>query len=170
MEQVKVLIAYGSKNGSTAGLARMIGDALETRDILTDVCPANIDMPADRYDAVIVAGALYANRWHRDARRFVRRNADGLRNLSVWLVSSGPLDDTARAGELKPVPKVAKLASMIDARGCVTFGGRLAADATGFASKAMAKTRAGDWRNPDQVADFAARVATELGKTEALRL
>ena len=167
---MNVLIAYGSKNGSTAGLARMIGDALEIRDILTDVLPANTDIPVDRYDAVIVAGALYANRWHRHARRFVRRHADGLRHMSVWLVSSGPLDDTARSGELKPVPKVAKLASMIDARGCVTFGGRLAADVTGFPAKAMAKTRAGDWRDPDQVAEFAARVATELGKTEALRL
>ena len=166
---MKVLIAYGSKSGSTAGLSRMIGDALESRDVHADVRPANDAEPVNSYDAVIVAGALYANRWHRHARRFVRRNAAALRSRSVWLLSSGPLDDTACAGELKPVPQVAKLASVIDARGCVTFGGRLAHDAAGFPATAMAKTRAGDWRDPRQVSDFAARVATDLGKIEAMR-
>ena len=33
----------------------------------------------------------------------------------------------------------------------------------------MAKTHAGDWRDPDQVCEFAAAVATDLGKIEALR-
>ena len=166
---MQVLIIYGSKSGSTAGLARMIGEALVSRDIHTDVRAANAAGSIDSYEAVIVAGAIYANRWHRHARRFVRRNAAALRGRSVWLVSSGPLDDTARAGELEPISQVAKLASMIDARGCVTFGGRLAADADGFLSKALAKTRWGDWRNPDQVSEFAARVATDLGRIEAMK-
>ena len=166
---MRVLITYGSKNGSTAGLARMIGDALELRDISTEVRPASAVGPVDSYDAVIVAGALYANRWHRDARRFVARNARALRSLPVWLISSGPLDDTARSGELPPVSQVAKLAARVDARGVMTFGGRLATDAAGFMARAMAKTKAGDWRDIDQVAEFSVRVATDLGKIEAMK-
>ena len=164
-----VLIAYGSKGGSTAGLARMIGDALESRDVEADVRPAHAVGAVDPYDGVIVAGALHANRWHRHARQFVRRNAKALRRRPVWLVSSGPLDDSARTGELKPVGQVARLAAAIDARGEVTFGGRLAPDATGFPARAMAKTRAGDWRDPDQVSEFATLVEAELGKIDAMR-
>ena len=37
------------------------------------------------FDAVVVVGALYANRWHRDARRFVRRHTAALRSCrSGW--------------------------------------------------------------------------------------
>lgn len=98
-------------------------------------------------DAVIVAGALYANRWHSDAWRFVRRNAEALRGLPVWLVSSGPLDDSAERHDLAPTKQVRKWADAVGARGHVTFGGRLASDAKGFPASAMAKTNAGDWRD-----------------------
>ena len=118
-------------------------------------------------DAVIVAGALYALRWHRDARRFVRRNAKVLRRLPVWLVASGPLDATARAGKLPPVRQVAKLMESIGAKGQVTFGGRLEPDAKGFPASAMAKKVSGDWRDPEQVREFASRVARSLGLSVA---
>jgi menaquinone-dependent protoporphyrinogen oxidase len=104
---------------------------------------------------VIVASALYSNRWHRDARRFIRRNTAALRKMPVWLVSSGPLDDSAEHNDIPPTKQVAKLAKRIGARGHVTFGGRLSAHATGFPASALAKTKAGDWRNPDHVRQWA---------------
>ena len=161
---MRALVAYGSKRGGTAGLAQMIGDALSAHGVDTDVRPAREVSTLDPYAAVVVAGALYMNRWHRDARRFVRRHADALRVRTVWLVSSGPLDDSAAAGQLPSVPTVARLAALVGARGMQTFGGRLAADATGFPAKAMAKTRAGDWRDAGNVERFAADVAAELGR------
>jgi menaquinone-dependent protoporphyrinogen oxidase len=72
-------------------------------------------------DAVIVAGALYANRWHRDARRFVRQSGAALRKLPVWLVSSGPLDDSAEQHDIPPTSQVRKLAARVGARGHVTL-------------------------------------------------
>jgi len=39
----------------------------------------------------------------------------------------------------------------VGARGHITFGGRLSPDAKGFPASAMAKNRAGDWRDPAQV-------------------
>jgi menaquinone-dependent protoporphyrinogen oxidase len=44
----------------------------------------------------------------------------------------------------------------------VTFGGRLPADAKGFPASAMAKTHAGDWRDPERIRGWAAEVAMEL--------
>lgn len=162
---MRALIVYGSKRGGTEGLAQMIGDALTSHGVEVDVRAAAGAGAPDAYDAVIVAGALYANRWHRDARRFVRRQARALRALPVWLVSSGPLDDTARTGDLLPIPQVARLGRRIGTRGQMTFGGRLTADATGFPARAMAKTRAGDWRDIEQVRHFATAVADDLTRT-----
>lgn len=52
--------------------------------------------------------------------------------------------------------------SRIGARGHVTFGGRLAADAKGFPASAMAKTRAGDRRDPEQVRHWVGAVGDAL--------
>ena len=156
-----VLVAYGSKRGGTAGLATMIGDELTKAGWDAIVRAADEVHDLIGIDAVIVAGGLYANRWHRDARRFVRRNASALRERPVWLVSSGPLDDSAEKQEIPPTKQVAKLADRIGARGHVTFGGSLAPDAKGFPASAMAKTKSGDWRNPDHVRRWVATIVDQ---------
>ncbi len=144
---MRVLVGFGSKRGGTAGLAAMIGDALTEAGYEAVVTPAKDVRGVADVDAVIVAGGLYANRWHRHARRFVRRHASALRELPVWLVSSGPLDRSAEERDIPPTAQVAKLATRVGARGHVTFGGYLAADAKGFPASAMAKKRSGDWRS-----------------------
>jgi menaquinone-dependent protoporphyrinogen oxidase len=164
---MRVLIAFGSKRGSTGGVADMIGDALREAGCETVVSPANGIYDLSEFDAVIVAGALYANRWHRDARRFVRRHTAALRDLPVWLVSSGPLDDSAEHQVIAPTRQVAKLANRIGARGHVTFGGRLSRHATGFPASAMAKTRAGDWRDRAHIRSWVESLVAELKPREA---
>ncbi|MGO9152482.1 flavodoxin domain-containing protein [Mycobacterium sp.] len=159
---MRVLVCFGSKRGGTAGLAVMIGDALTEAGHHAVVRSAKDGGELGGMDAVIVAGALYANRWHRDARRFVRRNTAELRGLSVWLVSSGPLDGSAEELDIPPTAQVAKLAGRVGARGHVTFGGRLEPDAKGFPASAMAKKRSGDWRNPAHVRRWVATVVSEL--------
>jgi menaquinone-dependent protoporphyrinogen oxidase len=57
----------------------------------------------------------------------------------------------------------------VGARGHCTFGGRLAPDARGFPASAMARTRAGDWRNQEQIREWAIEVARALSSTGPLR-
>jgi menaquinone-dependent protoporphyrinogen oxidase len=158
----RVLVAYGSKRGATAEIAEWIGTALRDAGLEADVRPARGATPASSYDAVIVGGALYAGRWHRDATRFVRRYRSRLLHLPVWLFSSGPLDRTAKEGELPPVAGVAKAAGRIGAQGQVTFGGRLSADADGFIASKIAQRQGGDYRDRDNVRAWAAGIAEEL--------
>jgi hypothetical protein len=54
------------------------------------------------------------------------------------------------------------MANRVGALGHATFGGRLAADAKGFPARAMAKKRAGDWRDPAQIGAWAADIARAL--------
>src|SRR5262245_60714321 len=104
----KVLVAYGTKNGSTAGIADMIAAELAADGVAVDVQPAAQVRSIDGYDAVVLGGALYAGRWHRDARRFARRYAAGLRTLPVWVFSSGPLDDSADTTQIPAVAQAAR--------------------------------------------------------------
>jgi menaquinone-dependent protoporphyrinogen oxidase len=140
----------------------MLGDALQREglDVVLEAAETAVDL--SRFDAVIVGGALYANRWHRAARRFVKRNAEELRAMPVWFFSSGPLDDSAEQHEILPTKQVSALMDRVGARGHTTFGGRLAPDATGFIASKIAKKRAGDWRNVDHVRAWATEVATSL--------
>jgi menaquinone-dependent protoporphyrinogen oxidase len=143
-------------------LANMVAAALRQEGFTVDVGPAGSTPGVENYDAVLVGGALYAMRWHRDARRFVKRHARQLRQRPTYLFSSGPLDDSASAGDIPPVKGVQALIDKIGARGHATFGGRLTPDAKGFVASAMAKKSAGDWRDPDQVKSWVQHLATDL--------
>jgi menaquinone-dependent protoporphyrinogen IX oxidase len=70
---MRVLVAYGSKHGGTAGLAQMIAEGLCGHGVAADARAAREVWTLEPYTAVIVAGALYNSRWHRDARSFVHR-------------------------------------------------------------------------------------------------
>jgi menaquinone-dependent protoporphyrinogen oxidase len=159
---MRVLITYGSKRGGTEGIARRIGDTLVKRGFDVRVADANEAPSPAGFDAALVGGALYAMRWPRAVRRYVKRNTGALQGMPVWMFSSGPLDDSAREHAIPPVRQVQALMERVGARGHVTFGGRLASDARGFPASAMAKKQAGDWRDTDQIHDLATAIANDL--------
>lgn len=159
---MRVLVAYASERGGTAEIADWIGTALGEAGVQADVRAAGEVATLDGYDAAVVGGALYAGRWHREARHFVRHHGDALANRPVWLFSSGPLDHTAEQRPIEPVPGVAKFARRLNARGHATFGGRLSPDAQGFLASKIAKRSSGDFRDHDQVAAWAADIVREL--------
>jgi menaquinone-dependent protoporphyrinogen oxidase len=165
---MRVLVVYGSKRGGTAELARMVGKAFAERGWSVEVHDATGVAAIGDADAVFVGGALYMNRWHRDAVRFVKRHAATLRDRPVWFFSSGPLDDSARAGDIAPVPQVAALAASIEIKGHMTFGGRLTSDAKGFIAGRMAKNNAGDWRDPQQVREWVHQIVHDPGLPQEL--
>ncbi len=158
----RVLVAYGTEHGSTAEIAEWIAHDLRSRGLVAEVASAGAVRDVDGFDAVILGGALSGGRWHRDARRFARRYATALRGRPVWLFSSGPLDHSAEERDIPPVRSAARAARWLDARGHTTFGGRLRASARGFPASAMARTRAGDFRDRDQVRAWADTIAADL--------
>jgi menaquinone-dependent protoporphyrinogen oxidase len=159
---MRVLVTVGSKRGGTEGLGEMVAEDLRAEGYEVDMRAPRQVRHLTEYDAVVVGGALYAARWHRDARRFVRRHEGELRSRPTWFFSSGPLDGSAAAKVIPPVAGVDGLMQRVGARGHATFGGRLAPDAAGFPASAMAKKHAGDWRDPAQVKKWTHDVAAQL--------
>lgn len=163
MSTSKILVAYGSKNGSTAGIAEMIATELVTQGFEAEVQPADQVRDVGAFRAVVLGGALYNSGWHAAARTFARKHADTLRDRAVWLFSSGPLDDSADTGDIPPVRHAADAMRRLDAREHITFGGRLTTEAKGFIARAIVRNgHGGDFRNPERVKEWTAKIASEL--------
>jgi menaquinone-dependent protoporphyrinogen oxidase len=161
---VRILIAYGSSRGGTAGLAEMVARALISHGHEVDVSDAAEVAEVGGYEGVIIGGALYNNHWHSDATDFVHRFADALHRVPVWFFSSGPLDDSARSGAVAPVPQVRDLARRFDIRGHMTFGGVLERRTSGRLSAFLSYGEVGDWRDASQVAQWAERIVVQLAE------
>mgnify|MGYP001035977263 FL=1 len=158
-----VLVAYGTTNGSTAGIAEAVAGVLSKEGLVVDTAPAATVTDVGSYDAVVVGGALYAGRWHKDARRFLRRHRRALAERPLWLFSSGPLDASASEKDIPAVPGVRRAMVRLDARGHVTFGGCLQEGAKGRIARMIVRNgKGGDFRDFPEIEAWAARVADEL--------
>ncbi|PWI10185.1 flavodoxin [Streptomyces sp. NWU339] len=161
-----VLVTYGTTNGSTARIAETVADVLRKDGLTVETLPARSVASVTSYDAVVVGGGLYAGRWHKDARRFVRRYRRDLAKRPVWLFSSGPLDATASERDIPPVPGVKKAVAEIDAREHVTFGGCLEEGAKGWVARMILRSgKGGDFRDFTAIQTWAAHVADDLTHT-----
>jgi menaquinone-dependent protoporphyrinogen oxidase len=163
MSAPTVLVAYGTRNGGTAGIAEIVGAALRADGLRVDVRNAAEVRDVAGYGAVVLGGALYNGHWHRDARRFAARHAHDLAGRPVWMFSSGPLDASADEREIPPVPQVVAIGERLAARGHVTFGGMLSEQAKGFIARAMARNgRGGDFRTEERIAAWAHSIANTV--------
>ncbi|MEE1938954.1 flavodoxin domain-containing protein [Streptomyces sp. TRM 70361] len=165
MTAQRVLVAYGTRNGSTAEIAEWLGAALREKGLDTDVLPAAEVGDPGGYDAVLLGSGLYAGHWRHDAVRLARRHRQALARRPVWLFSSGPLDASADERDIPPAPGPARIAARVDARGHATFGGRLTEDARGFVARQIVKQgKGGDFRDRERIRRWAHSVAAELAE------
>jgi menaquinone-dependent protoporphyrinogen oxidase len=86
----RVLVAYASKHGSTAEVAEVVAAALCEQDVEVDVRRAEEVDELERYGGVVLGGALYMGRLHRDARRFLHSHREALAKLPVAVFAMGP--------------------------------------------------------------------------------
>jgi len=158
-----VLVAYGTTNGSTAQIAEAIAEVLRKEGLSAEAVPARSVTRPESYDAVVLGGGLYAGRWHKDARRFLRRHRDVLAERPLWLFSSGPLDASASERNIPPVPGVKRAMLRLEARDHITFGGCIEEGAKGFiARKIVSSGKGGDFRDFAQIEAWAGRIAADL--------
>ncbi|MFF0473984.1 flavodoxin domain-containing protein [Streptomyces sp. NPDC004284] len=166
MNAKRVLVAYGSKAGATAGIAEEIGKTLREDGFDAVVLPADTVTDVGGYDGVVLGGALYAGRWNGKARRCARRNAEQLRGRPVWFFSSGPVDRSAEEHDIPPVRGVARRMKQIGAREHVTFGGAVTADSPDLIARSMARHgKGGDFRDTARIQEWAHHIGTDLGTT-----
>lgn len=84
-----VLVAYGSKHGSTREIAEAIAETFRSKGV---DARAESALTADPHDAraVVVGAALYTGRIHAHALRFLRAYEETLAELPLAVFGSGP--------------------------------------------------------------------------------
>ncbi len=87
---MKVLVAYASRHGSTAGIAERIAERMKESGVDTVAAEVTGLSDISAYDAYVVGSAAYMFKWLKEATRFAKRNARTLRAKPLWLFSSGP--------------------------------------------------------------------------------
>jgi len=93
---LRVLVAYASKYGSTEGVAERIAANLQPGGDRVELLPVDEVADAGAYDAVIFGSAVCNQRWLPEADRFVQRNREALASRPVWLLSVGTFGDSKR--------------------------------------------------------------------------
>ena len=166
---MRVLVAYASKNGSTAEIAQAIADELRARGLEVNCLEAGEVRDVDGYGAVVLGSAVYMKRWRPSARRFLRRHRASLPGLPWWAFNSGPVgeqSDDPKAAEWAAPPKVMAKVKALGAREHVVFGGRVPLEPKNFIERAMVKNTPkefADRRDWAEIRGWAAGIASQLG-------
>lgn len=173
---MKVLVAYASRHGSTAGIAERIAAGLRAGGVPAEARAVALVDDIEAYDAVVVGAAAYMFHWLKDATRFVKRHRTTLAARPVWLFSSGPLgtervdehgDDVLEACRPREFDE---LAALVHPRGVNVFFGAWDPEAppVGLVERvirhlpANSETPAGDFRDWAAIDAWAAEITHEL--------
>ena len=161
---MKVLVAFASKHGSTAGVAQSIAVQLRMEDLDVDQRDAKDVTSIEGYDGVILGSAVYMGKLLPEARAFVEAHRAQLNNIPVWLFSSGPIG----APDPKPHAEAADVEALVQAihaRDHKVFAGKLDKRELGLGERLVAKlagAQGGDFRNRDAIESWAHDIAHEL--------
>lgn len=85
-----VLVAYATKRGSTREVAFDVARVIRERGFEVEIYPAREVKKIDRYSAVVLGGALYMGRWHKDARKLLKRKRRELESVPLAVFAMGP--------------------------------------------------------------------------------
>ena len=161
MGAARVLVAFASQNGSTAGIAEAVATELRRAGFAADCRPAASITDLGPYGAIILGSGVFLARRPSDGGGFIARHADELARRAVWLYSAGPIGGADSATGDAPadpsITPVARVAQAIGARGSAAFGTarlQVAAHDGGVPR--------GDYRDLERVQAWARSIAAEL--------
>ncbi len=90
-----VLVTYVTQTGSTQEVAEAVAARLREDGLAVDLRPMRDVQAVAGYHAVVLGAPLYMYRWHKDAKRFLARHRNALRERPVAVFALGPFEDKA---------------------------------------------------------------------------
>ena len=155
----RILVAYASKNGSTAEIAQAIGKELQSAGKTVDVIEMKTVRTLAGYDAVVIGAPLYMGSVMGDMGKFTGRYCSELAKVPVaaFVVGMAPKDpkpgavEAAMGALTKALGRVTPVASVL-------FAGKLDPAKVNFVMRKfmeMAKIPSGDFRDWDVITQWA---------------
>jgi menaquinone-dependent protoporphyrinogen oxidase len=166
---MRVLVTAASRHDATAEVAQAIAKTLERAGIEVEVRRPEEVGPLAAFDGVVLGSAIYAGHWLKPAKDLIERTSSRMRELPVWLFSTGPIGDPLKPEGL-PVD-VAPMLKQSGAREHRLFGGRLDKQELGLGEKAIVRmvgAAEGDYRPWDEIEAWAEEIAATLNKAAVL--
>ena len=94
MGNLKVLIAYGTRYGSTGEIAQEIAKVLKSKGVEPELYNLGINKPKnwpqlDEYRGVIVGTSLKVNSWKKQVKAFLEQHKNELKNIKFGMFTCG---------------------------------------------------------------------------------
>lgn len=163
---MRVLVAYATKEGSTAGIAEAIGEELRKMGLEADVRKVEDVGDVQPYGALLLGSAIYLGQWRKEALEFGARHAGDFRGRPVWLFDSGPLFSWPDEGRNELVKQADELVVQMGAKSRTTFGGKLLEEDASWFMRRLVKGGTvgsyGDFRNFNRIREWARTIGTQL--------
>jgi len=160
---MRVLVAVGSRHGSTLDIGERVGRELRDAGLVADVQAVDEVRSLAFYGAVVLGSAVYMGRWLPEVRRFIDRFQAPLAVLPVWLFSSGPLGTAP--GVEEELTDSRDTQSKLVVQGHRVFAGKLDPHQLGLGERLIAKAvqaPAGDYRDWVTIEAWARSIAVVL--------
>ncbi len=166
----RILVAYASGSGSTAEVAQVIAEELESDDVQVEAISAREVQDIEAYSAVVLGSSIRTGRWLATAIDFLAENARHMESLPVayfttCMTLAEESEESYRIVEAYMEPILA-LAPTIEPVGLGLFAGSL-----GPAIQAILPSGSpyGDYRDWQAIREWARDIKPELYKFSGKR-
>jgi len=155
----RILVAYATRNGSTAEIAQAIGKELTIAGNNVDVAEIKTVSTLTGYTAIVIGGPLYMGSVDGAVRKFVGNNREQLQKLPVaaFAVGIAPKNPDPSAVEMA-MGALKKSLEPLTPVSSVLFAGKLDPKKLSFIQRKMTelvKSPVGDFRDWDAIAAWA---------------
>jgi menaquinone-dependent protoporphyrinogen oxidase len=168
MSADRVLVAFASQQGSTAGVAETIAAELRDAGFDVDCVPVADVADLEPYGAIVLGSGVFLAGRRCDGGGFIARHSSAIQVRPVWLFSAGPIGGAVVAslgaavgsGLAVDEAPVVRVARAIGARGAATFGASRLLDADD-----ARRPTAADWGEAARIRGWAWSIAVELKRS-----
>ena len=162
----RILVAYATRNGSTAEIAQAVGRELTLAGNHAEVAEMKAVTALAGYDAIVIGAPLYMGSMDGAVGKFVRRHGEQLKNLPIVAFAVGltPRNPEPGAVEMAMGALKKSLEPLIPVSS-VLFAGKLDPAKVNFVMRKfleMAKISSSDFRDWDAIAVWARQLPALL--------
>jgi menaquinone-dependent protoporphyrinogen oxidase len=177
---MKVLVSFTTAHGSTADVARVIGDELKEQGLQVVVEDVTRVVQLNDYDAFVLGTPIHAGTWLPEMKEFTRSHLNDLQGKPVyfWVTCIRVMErfGMEHVMEFYMVPEIL---SKLDVRDKTAFAGKLDLQNTDWNERWTLAARYdgaswpanfdGDFRNWEVIRAWARKVAQELWVLQTAR-